>query len=124
MRFASACQPLFQAAGQLLAAGALEAAGTRAASASAAMPATTEAFMRTGYRCFSAVLDLGREPADERREVPGMDDHCVTARALELLDLVRRRHRQVGDRKLPRGNVGEQVEHYLERRLGVLSLDR
>ena len=52
MRFASACQPLFQAAGQLRAAGELDAAGTSAASASAATPATIEAFMRTGYRGF------------------------------------------------------------------------
>src|SRR5437868_2933349 len=100
MRLASACQPLFQAAGQPRAAGALEATETEAARASAATPATIEAFMRTGYRAIWEALDLWRGPADERREVPGMHDHGVTTRPLELPHLVRRRHRQVRDREL------------------------
>src|SRR6266566_5295637 len=123
IRFASACQPLFQAAGQLRAAGALDAAGTSAARASAATPATIEAFMRTGYRSIRARLDLGRRPADERREVSGVDDHGVAACTLELLHLVRGRDGQVCDRELAGGNVGEQVEHDVEGRLVALFVD-
>ena len=67
-----------------------------------AAAATSQALMRTGYRGFARRLDLGPRLARERRDVPAVHDHGVAARALELLDLVRRRQPQIGDRELAR----------------------
>ena len=53
--------------------------------------------------------------ADELGDVPRADDHRVDARALELVDVRARGRRQVGDRELAGGHVGQQVEHALER---------
>src|SRR3990170_6836111 len=55
-------------------------------------------------------LDVGRRVTDEAGDVAGSDEHGVDARALERCELVARRHVQVGDRKLARGNVGQEVE--------------
>src|SRR4051812_7466228 len=43
-----------------------------------------------------------------------MDDHRVHAGALELVHLVLGRHGEIGDRELPRGHRGEQLQHRLE----------
>src|SRR5206468_2593279 len=74
-----------------------------------------------GYRS-SCILDFERRASDEERDVPAVDDHGVAASPLELLNLVRRRMRQVGDRELPRRNRRQQIEHDLERRLVVFGL--
>ena len=53
--------------------------------------------------------------ADERRHVPGCDEHGVEAGALELEHLVAVADVDVGDRELPRRHVREQLEGELER---------
>src|SRR3981081_2625067 len=92
MRLASCCQPCAHAAGQLLDVAAP--AGTSATSAIAATTPTRVALMRDRVPPFRSVLDLGRWAADEGREVPRVNDHCIAAGVLELFDLVRRRQRQ------------------------------
>src|SRR6185437_4906288 len=116
--FASACQPCSHAAGQL-AARAGDAAGTATTSAAAATTPTRAALMPDRV----APSDFGWRPADERRDVAGLDDHGVAACVFELLHVVRRRQREVGDRELAGRDRGEQLEHDVERGAILVGLD-
>src|SRR5262245_26550967 len=69
-----------------------------------------------------APSDLGWGRTNQACEVVRGDDHGVHSRALELGDLVGGRDREVGDRELAGGDVREQVEHALERVIGVTGL--
>src|SRR3954470_6342469 len=122
MRFASCCQPCDHAAGQPPTAG--DALGTTTASAATATTPTRAALMGTGYRRFRRRSDLGLRAADERRQVARADDHRVAACVLELLHVLRRRQREIGDRELPGGHGREQLHDDVERRMILVGLGR
>ena len=60
-------------------------------------------------------LDVERLVADQAADVPGRDEHRVDAGPLERQHLVAVLDVDLRDRELPGGDVGQQLEHGVER---------
>src|SRR6476469_5368265 len=78
----------------------------------------------TGHGRLSAVLDRRRRATDEVRDVGRADEDCVDPGAFEREYLLARGRRQVSDRELAGGHVGQQVEDAFDVGLVVLGLPR
>ena len=78
---------------------------------SSATAASTDAAQSHSRRVTS---DVGRARADQLADCAVRDQHGVEACALELEHLVAVRDRDVGDRELPRGHVGQQRQNPLD----------